>query len=1352
MQTGFSFDNIPAHLNQGLFADHFLEDPARLRDLAEWKEADGAEEVFQGITLLYHQHAVRFNKQTNEAQTEHDFIQPLLNLIWGGSCYQVQVTIPNVDGRRQPDYAFFRTDEERQAADQRKGTLEYWRDVPVLGDAKKWSASLDKQRGVGDNPSAQIRGYLYRSRVRWGILTNGRRWRLYEREKSAPGGIYYEVDLVDLLQRGDIEAFKYFYLFFRREAFVPDSSGRSFVEKVYQGSVDYATEVGGDLKESVYDALRLLMNGFFEYEANSLDRSDPDTVKRVHENSLIVLYRLLFLLYAEDRGLLPRHVEPYASYSLFHLQQEINQHLRDGTAYARLPRFWGEVQAVFKLIDQGFPEGGIPAYNGGLFSPENHPYVAHTPQPGITPWQVGDDRLAEVIDLLAYRRGRWDQPGADDIDYTTLEVHHLGSVYEGLLELQPQIATEPMVETAEKGNSVFKPAREVLESRPVRGQPPREIAEGEVYLVTNRGERKATGSYYTPTYIVDYIVEHTVGPLADEAARQVADLRPEIEKEIRKLKRKRGQWEKTGGDKAALQREKLDAQIETQRRRLLDPYLSLTILDPAMGSGHFLVGAADFLSLRLTNDPHLEDVLFEEMGDEDPQAYYKRLIVERCLYGVDLNPLTVELAKLSLWLHTVSRNKALSFLDHHLRCGNSLVGAHVEADLPFEPPRLDERGRVHPPDREQRVLGFTETLTAKHLHDVLDTFRRIVELPTGDAEAEREKDHLYRVMDAVRDRFRAVANGWLAPYFGVAVTPEQYERAVHALRGANADWQALSDEAWFKEAQAAARKKRFFHWQLEFPEIFFTPQGLKPEDERGFDAVVGNPPYGIVFSEQVKALWEARFPTFVRNNDIYVAFAELATEVCKFGGLTAMIVPNTFLRGPYFESLRRFAYRHTCVLSVLDFGTTLIFEDPHVFNAIFLFKKKDPEQDTEVEKSIFFRATVKDREVQHLDRTEIDIGSLRGDPWKTDHSVVQKMQQTASFALGDMAFVKDVGFNYWTKGRRKKRGGSIGSRVLYDGERQHEEDIGYLKGGDFDRYEPVQSQQHWLRHDYKNRLDPEVDIFRFSPDYLCVPKKIVYRQTSDTLMGSIDTRGLLVDKTVHVILLKEEFQQYARQYLLSILNSALANFAYADFAQEEGRTFAQVKIFNVKKIPIRRIDFTTPDDERTQLTAEGKRCFEAYLPNAAARPMLDFVHEQLTHEPERADVVHDLLAHLAGQMIEMSKEKHEEVQGFLKWLEREIGAAVDDLSGKTILRSYHDHDFDMLIVQLRKTANRRKMTVDPRSRQVQQAIEREFEASLAKLAPLKARLAATDDLIDLIVYWLYGLDEQEIALVEGNGG
>src|SRR5207244_10522275 len=111
------------------------------------------------------------------------------------------------------------------------------------------------------------------------------------------------------------------------------------------------------------------------------------------------------------------------------------------------------------------------------------------------------------------QRARWDQPGSEDVDYNALDVQHLGSIYEGLLELQPAVAAEPLVETLEKGRPVFQSERDVPSPRTARGQPPRRIGEGEVYLVTNRGERKATGSYYTPKYIVDYIVENTAGPL-----------------------------------------------------------------------------------------------------------------------------------------------------------------------------------------------------------------------------------------------------------------------------------------------------------------------------------------------------------------------------------------------------------------------------------------------------------------------------------------------------------------------------------------------------------------------------------------------------------------------------------------------------------------------------------------------------------------------------------------------------------------------------------------------------------------------------------------------------------------------
>src|SRR3972149_12076758 len=169
---------LNSHNNQGLFADHYLNDPARLRDMDEWKNISGLNDAFEQIYRLYNQRAARFNKRTNEAQTENYFIRPILNLLWGANCYQVQVTIPNLDARRQPDYAFFRSTTDRESAEPRKGTLDYWRDTPALGDAKAWFVSLDKQRGADENPSAQIANYFHRSRVRWGILTNGRVWRL----------------------------------------------------------------------------------------------------------------------------------------------------------------------------------------------------------------------------------------------------------------------------------------------------------------------------------------------------------------------------------------------------------------------------------------------------------------------------------------------------------------------------------------------------------------------------------------------------------------------------------------------------------------------------------------------------------------------------------------------------------------------------------------------------------------------------------------------------------------------------------------------------------------------------------------------------------------------------------------------------------------------------------------------------------------------------------------------------------------------------------------------------------------------------------------------------------------------
>ncbi len=626
-------------------------------------------------------------------------------------------------------------------------------------------------------------------------------------------------------------------------------------EQGLEGGVTYAAEIGDRLKESVYGALRLLINGFLDHPGNQLDRHDPATQRLVHDNALIVLYRLLFLCYAEDRKLLPCDRAPYAETSLLRLHREVNGRLRHDGYTPATQEVWARLMDLFELIDQGYAEGGIPAYSGGLFDPGRHPPIAYAPQDGHSRWEVGDQALAQVIDLLAYDRRPGDRFGERAIDYASLPVQQLGTLYEGLLELQPRLAT---------------------------------------------------GSFYTPKYIVDYIVEQTIEPLVVEAAEKVAALRPEVERRVAELEQRRRSIPEL--DQAT--RRQLAVAIEAQRARLLEPYLSLKVLDPAMGSGHFLIGAADFLSLAMATDPNLP--ARDTKGDEDPQLFYKRLIVERCLYGVDLNPLAVELAKLSLWLHTVSGDQALSFVDHHLRCGNSLLGARLTEDLSTEPPRLRSGQVVRDPDSPVSC-DFLEALRANHLDCFLDTLHRIAEAPVD----QQSKARCYQEMDQVRDRYRQVADLWLAPYFGVEVSAEEYERAVEGLRALTPQpplpAAGEGEERIAPIAPLSPRGRgvggeggpRFFHWELEFPEVFLGPNGLLPEPERGFDAVIGNPPWinvkrgGLGAAEAAVRNWAT---TARGQYDTAGLFVELSVRLARHG--VGMIVPKPVALSESYEPVR----------------------------------------------------------------------------------------------------------------------------------------------------------------------------------------------------------------------------------------------------------------------------------------------------------------------------------------------------------------------------------------------------------------------------------------------------------------
>ena len=356
----------------------------------------------------------------------------------------------------------------------------------------------------------------------------------------------------------------------------------------------------------------------------------------MRDATLTLLYRLLFILYAEDRELLPVRDERYNDYGLrMRVRDDVRTRKdRNDVFSATATRYWTAIDDLAAAIDRGDASIGLPPYNGGLFNRERTPLLANV--------RLGDEVLADVIDTMSFERAAG---GRRYINYRDLSVQQLGSIYERLLE------------------------REL-------------VRDGETVVVRpNVFARKGSGSYFTPHELVNLILEETVGPLVlarlDDFARASEDLT------TRRLTR--------------------EDRIATLER--LDPaerVLDLRICDPAMGSGHFLVGLVDYLADRVISlmaeaeamaegyasplTRRIDDVrrtIIDNARERDwtvdpdrldDRHLVRRIVLKRCVYGVDRNPMAVELAKVSLWLHTFTAGAPLSFLDHHLRCGNSLFG------------------------------------------------------------------------------------------------------------------------------------------------------------------------------------------------------------------------------------------------------------------------------------------------------------------------------------------------------------------------------------------------------------------------------------------------------------------------------------------------------------------------------------------------------------------------------------------------------------------------------------------------------------------------------------------------------
>lgn len=1310
----------PPHRNQYLFSDHYLN--SLLPQDPRWPQPLPESEAF--LTWLQQLFAREQNqlRNYNEPQLEEHWFKPILRQL--GHVFEGQTSVPGLGQNiKRPDYVFFPDDRTRQAAVGVQKTTDYTAEALAIGEVKRWNVPLGKkQKGGGasfdaQNPSWQIDYYIRTTSLDWGILSNGRMWRLVHKDTSQRLSIYYEVDLVDLLSRDDAgAALRYFSLFFYQSSFRPDTQGRIFLNDALKVSTDYTVALEEDLKKNVYQALEMLMQGFLDLPANSLGSDD---LRTVYDNSLYLLYRLLFILYAESRGLLPLENEQYREhYSLRDIQNDI---ANDNAPTAPTTTvFWARLQTLFHIINGDDAELNrildVPRYNGGLYNPGMHPFLEEK--------VMGDRALVGAIDLLCRRTT---EEGREFVDYRTLGVRHLGSIYEGLLEYQPSYASEEMVAVRGSKRERWIEASQVLSGARVvdRRQP------GQVFLETDKGERKTTGSYYTPQYIVEYIVENTLGPLVEEArARIKARAKGAIGKAAR----------------------------AAAEQSLVDEILSLKVLDPAMGSGHFLVQATDYLALALATDPYVEI----EISVEEDLVYWKRRVVERCIYGVDKNPLAVELAKLSLWLSTVAADQPLCFLDLHLKCGDSLIGAKV-TDVGWAPPPMMSAKMLR--DLEQVKAGqinMFEHLLGQILPVMIGRILEIIEQESDTYERVQAKETVDETIRQIKAPYEAVANLWVSAYFGNEFTLDEYDQALDLI-GKSAELFSLPA---IETAQEIVQQRHFFHWELAFPEVFYDRTGQRRGKKAGFNVVVGNPPYISVTNipSDDRAYLLEKYCTASGRFDAYIVFVEKSFEVLSSNGFFSFIIPIKWAIYANGRVLRDILLEEVTMNQLINISQSQIFPDPTTYPCILVISISAPPNNHRVT-------------VVNIPKDQPELVGKGFEYWHnagiSTNVPLQWFSQTPERIIspllndtnwGILSKLNDVS-NELGKVYRVEQLIRIGSQrkrrklIQINPPKESADDYHPVIDGEHVRPYSINWNGQYLHYLPEELYNPK------TPEILHRPK-ILIKRIAESLTATYDF-GINGDyfyplNTIYALIEVDEIT-INPLYHTALCNSKLLDWYYKLLFNAIGIRGGYIEFREfLKYLPLRHINFITPQTEQENMVTQAKELYS----NGEMEMLLAFTQIRLDVDPEQADVVHDLMAHLAEQMIAMNVEKQAAIKVF--WIDLE---GVCDLNTFIKLRHKGKHDSTLWNTEAcRPFVNESSHA----TRHLDESLawsEDAFKAFIKTLAgnvqglsslvnmyrahnptyrELTSRIEASDRLIDKIVYQLYGLTEEDIAIVEGR--
>ena len=656
----------------------------------------------------------------------------------------------------------------------------FWNHTPI--HLVSFRHNLDRRTpGVAGaarlSPHGLIQEFLNRSDdYLWGMVSNGLGLRLLRDNASLTRQAYVEFDLEGMMSGEVYSDFILLFLLLHQSRVEAEQPEKCWLEQWTRVAQEQGTRALDQLRRGVEQAITALGKGFLAHSGNGQIREKLRkgelSAYDLYQQLLRLVYRLIFLFVAEDRNLLllPESTEKAKRLYLDHYSLNRFRRMAGRVRGTRHADLWEGLRVTFRCLYHGEPGLALDPLGGFLFSPGA--------MPDLNSAGLSNDALLEAIRRLSYTtEGRFLRP----VDYRNLGTEELGSVYESLLELHPEVNT----------------AAATFDLRVAAGS-----------------DRKTTGSYYTPSSLINCLLDSALEPVIENAIQK-----PEPEKAL----------------------------------------LDLKIVDPACGSGHFLIAAAHRMA------KHLAMIRTGE-GEPAPEERRRAIrdVVSHCIYGVDLNPLAVELCKVALWIETLDPGKPLGFLDHHIKCGNSLIGATptlLEKGIPddaFKPVTGDDRKvatAVRKKNRNERKWKqkdlFSGQTAEPELAEAIEEIREWGFMPEDSQQAVNDKADKYQSLmeDPGIRHAREVADLWTSAFFWPLTDTSAASVPTEDRFRLFQEGSLTLLEPMLKRMESLSHKHRIFHWHLEFPEVF--------GNEGGFDCVLGNPPW------EAEELVEKEFFSFV---------------------------------------------------------------------------------------------------------------------------------------------------------------------------------------------------------------------------------------------------------------------------------------------------------------------------------------------------------------------------------------------------------------------------------------------------------------------------------------------------------